>query len=78
MSKILSLVKTIEVAWWCGKQQFKEELSLHQVEQLRTCDGLDEDQTNERRHPFVFLFSLQDDNVAFHEDMRDKREMQVF
>lgn len=44
----------------------------------RTCDGLDEDETNERRHPFVFLFSLQDDDVAFHEDIRDRRKMQVF
>lgn len=45
---------------------------------LRVSDGLDEEQTEELREAFMFLFSLQEDYEAFSKEMMDTSQMQLF
>ena len=81
---------TIEAARWCATKTFKGKFSLPQVtsmdkrsqsravELLRMSSGLDQQENEELREPFTFLFSLQEDHEAFCEEIMDRRHMQAF
>lgn len=80
---------TIEAARWCGAQAFKGKCSLPEVidmdeeERLRAVEllkmsGQDEDEANDLREPFLFVFSLQEDYENFCVEIIDTRQMQVF
>ncbi|TKS81542.1 hypothetical protein D9C73_015647 [Collichthys lucidus] len=81
---------TMEAAKWCSAQQFKGKLSLPQViamdqkgrlravERLRISEGLDEEENERVRKPFLFLFSLQEDHESFCTEIMDTRHFQAF
>ena len=80
---------TMEAARWCSTRTFKGKLSLPQVvsmdregrlravELLRMSEGLDEEQSEDLREPFIFLFSLQEDHETFCSEIMDTRRMQA-
>ena len=55
-----------------------KEDGLRAVELLCMSDGLDEEEINDLREPFLFLFSLQEDYDDFCKKMMDTRQMQIF
>ena len=55
-----------------------KEDGLRAVELLCMSDGLDEEEINDLREPFLFLFSLQEDYNEFCKKMTTTRQMQVF
>uniref|UniRef100_A0A1A8P4W1 Uncharacterized protein n=1 Tax=Nothobranchius pienaari TaxID=704102 RepID=A0A1A8P4W1_9TELE len=84
------LEDTFEAARWCTTRSFKGSLSLPQVitmdreacrravERLCFCDGLDEEEMNGCREPFLFMFSFQSDYEEFCREIEEKRKLRVF